>query len=96
MGMKQWMTFGIKTEGADKAAKDIGDVGKAAKGAAKEQEGLNENIETGTSALDGMTGGAIGAFKGVVSGVKKASYNFYGYWCTSANNCIGCLVSNKD
>ena len=72
MGMKQWMTFGIKTEGADKAAKDIGDVGKAAKGAAKEQEGLNENIETGTSALDGMTGGAIGAFKGVVSGVKKA------------------------
>ena len=59
MGMKQWMTFGIKTEGADKAAKDIGDVGKAAKGAAKEQEGLNENIETGTSALDGMTGGAI-------------------------------------
>jgi len=72
MGMKQWMTFGIKTEGADKAAKDIGNVGKAAKGASKEQEGLNENIETGTSALDSMTGGAIGAFRGVVSGVKKA------------------------
>tara|TARA_R110002096_G_scaffold429098_1_gene641595 strand:- start:699 stop:2666 length:1968 start_codon:yes stop_codon:yes gene_type:complete len=72
MGMKQWMTFGIKTEGAEKAAKDIDGVASASKNAEKSQDGLNDSIESGTGALDKMTGGAIGAFKGVVSGVKKA------------------------
>ena len=72
MSMKQWMTFGIKTEGADKAAKDIDKVADASKKAEKSQEGLNDSIESGTGALDNMTGGAITAFSGVVSGVKKA------------------------
>ena len=66
------MTFGIKTEGAEKAAKDIDGVASASKNAEKSQDGLNDSIESGTGALDKMTGGAIGAFKGVVSGVKKA------------------------
>ena len=70
--MKQWMTFGIKTEGAEKAEKDIDGVATASKKAEKSQEGLNDSIESGTSALDKMTGGAITAFKGVASGVKKA------------------------
>jgi hypothetical protein len=72
MSMKQWMTFGIKTEGADKAAKDIDKVADASKKAEESQEGLNDSIESGTGALDNMTGGAITAFSGVVSGVKKA------------------------
>lgn len=72
MSMKQWMTFGIKTEGADKAAKDIDKVANASKKAEKSQEGLNDSIESGTGALDNMTGGALTAFSGVVSGVKKA------------------------
>ena len=66
------MTFGIKTEGADKAKKDIDGVASASKNAEGAQDGLNNSIESGTGALDKMTGGAIGAFKGVVSGVKKA------------------------
>ena len=66
------MTFGIKTEGADKAKKDIDGVASASKKAEGAQDGLNDSIESGTGALDNMTGGAIGAFKGVVSGVKKA------------------------
>jgi len=70
--MKQWMTFGIKTEGAEKAEKDIDGVAAASKKAEESQEGLNDSIESGTGALDKMTGGAIGAFKGVVGGVKKA------------------------
>ena len=70
--MKQWMTFGIKTEGAEKAEKDIDGVAAASKKAEASQEGLNDSIEQGTGALDKMTGGAIGAFKGVVGGVKKA------------------------
>tara|TARA_R110002012_G_scaffold197522_2_gene366091 strand:+ start:15873 stop:17705 length:1833 start_codon:yes stop_codon:yes gene_type:complete len=72
MGMKQWMTFGIKTEGAEKAKTDIDGVATASKNAEESQEGLNDSIEQGTGALDKMSGGAIGAFKGVVSGVKKA------------------------
>ena len=70
--MKQWMTFGIKTEGGEKAKKDIDGVATASKNAEKSQEGLNDSIESGTGALDKMTGGAITAFKGVVGGVKKA------------------------
>tara|TARA_R110000823_G_scaffold30407_4_gene87229 strand:- start:238 stop:2268 length:2031 start_codon:yes stop_codon:yes gene_type:complete len=66
------MTFGIKTEGANKAVSDIDKVSSATKNAEASQDELNSSIETGSSALDGMTGGAIGAFKGVVSGVKKA------------------------
>ena len=72
MGMKQWMTFGIRTEGAKKAEKDIEGVGKAAKEASTETESLNANFEQGTDALDKMTGGAVSAFKGVVGGVKNA------------------------
>lgn len=66
------MTFGIKTEGAEKAKKDIDGVAAASKKAENSQEGLNDSIESGSGALDNMTGGAITAFKGVVSGVKKA------------------------
>ena len=66
------MTFGIKTEGAEKAEKDIDGVAAASKKAEQSQEGLNDSIESGTGALDKMTGGAVSAFKGVVSGVKKA------------------------
>ena len=66
------MTFGIKTEGGEKAKKDIDGVATASKNAEKSQEGLNDSIESGTGALDKMTGGAITAFKGVVGGVKKA------------------------
>ena len=66
------MTFGIKTEGAEKAEKDIDGVASASKKAEASQEGLNDSIEQGTGALDKMTGGAITAFKGVVGGVKKA------------------------
>ena len=66
------MTFGIKTEGAQKAEKDIDGVAAASKKAEESQEGLNDSIESGTGALDKMTGGAVSAFKGVVSGVKKA------------------------
>ena len=66
------MTFGIKTEGADKAKTDIDGVAAATKKAEDSQEGLNDSIESGTGALDNMTGGAIGAFKGIVGGVKKA------------------------
>lgn len=72
MSMKQWMTFGIKTEGADKAAKDIEKVADAAQDASKETENLNESFEDGVGALDRMTGGAITAFKGVRDGVKSA------------------------
>jgi hypothetical protein len=72
MGMKQWMTFGIKTEGAEKAAKDIDNVASSSKKAEQSQEGLNESVEQGTGALNNMTGGAIGAFKGIVGGVKTA------------------------
>ena len=70
--MKQWMTFGIKTEGAKKAEKDIDGVAKSTKKAEASQEGLNDSIEQGSGALNNMTGGAIGAFKGIVGGVKKA------------------------
>jgi len=66
------MTFGIKTEGAQKAEKDIDGVASASKKAEESQEGLNDSIESGTGALDKMTGGALTAFKGVVSGVRKA------------------------
>lgn len=66
------MTFGIKTEGAEKAAKDIDGVASSSKKAEESQEGLNESITDGTGALGGMAGGAITAFKGVVGGVKKA------------------------
>lgn len=66
------MTFGIKTEGAEKAEKDIDGVAAASKKAEESQEGLNDSIESGTGALGGMAGGAITAFKGVVGGVKKA------------------------
>ena len=66
------MTFGIKTEGADKAKKDIDGVAASSKKAEASQEGLNDSIESGSGALDKMTGGAVTAFRGVVSGVKKA------------------------
>ena len=66
------MTFGIKTEGAEKAKKDIDGVATASKKAENSQEGLNDSIESGSGALDNMTGGAVTAFRGVVSGVKKA------------------------
>lgn len=72
MSMKQWMTFGIKTEGADKAAKDIEKVGGAAQDASKETEGLNNSFSEGGNALDRMTGGAITAFKGIGTGIKGA------------------------
>ena len=70
--MKQWMTFGIRTEGAKKAEKDIDEVAEAATRASASTEGLNENFSQGTAALDKMTGGAVSAFKGVVGGVKNA------------------------
>lgn len=70
--MKQTMIFGIKTEGAKKAQKDIDGVAKASKNAEDSQEGLNDSIDSGTGALNNMTGGAITAFAGVASGVKKA------------------------
>ena len=72
MSMKQWMTFGIKTEGADKAAKDIEKVGGAAQDASKETEGLNDSFSQGSNALDRMTGGAITAFKSIGTGIKSA------------------------
>tara|TARA_R110002050_G_scaffold39563_2_gene96742 strand:+ start:2692 stop:4713 length:2022 start_codon:yes stop_codon:yes gene_type:complete len=70
--MKQTMIFGIKTEGAKKAQKDIDGVAKSSKKAEDSQEGLNDSIDSGTGALNNMTGGAITAFAGVASGVKKA------------------------
>ena len=70
--MKQTMIFGIKTEGAKKAQKDIDGVAASSKKAEASQEGLNDSIESGTGALNNMTGGAITAFAGVASGVKKA------------------------
>ena len=66
------MTFGIKTEGADKAKTDIDGVAAATKNAEDSQEGLNDSIDSGAGALDNMTGGAIMMFKGVIGGVKKA------------------------
>ena len=70
--MKQTMIFGIKTEGAKKAQKDIDGVAASSKKAEDSQEGLNDSIDSGTGALNNMTGGAITAFAGVASGVKKA------------------------
>ena len=69
---KQWMIFGIKTEGADKAAKDIEKVGGAAENASKETEGLNNSFSEGGNALDRMTGGAVTAFKSIGTGIKGA------------------------
>ena len=55
MSLKQWMIFGIKTEGADKADKDIEGIGKAAKSSSKNVDGLNKELdETGAKA------GAVG------------------------------------
>ena len=70
--MKQTMTFGIKTEGAQKAAKDIDGVATASKKLEVSQEGFNDSVETGFGAVDKMTGGVATAFKGVAGGVKKA------------------------
>ena len=68
---KKWMTFGVKTTGTDKAAKEVAEIGKAADKSAGEVEGLNETMEGGVGVLDGMTGGAASAFKGIVSGAKN-------------------------
>ena len=54
---KKWMTFGVKTTGTDKAAKEVAEIGKAADKSAGEVEGLNETMEGGVGVLDGMTGG---------------------------------------
>ena len=70
--MKKEMIFGIKTEGADKAAKDVKAVGDATKATTKDTQNLNDSYAQGGAALDRMTGGAVTAFKGVVSGAKKA------------------------
>ncbi len=70
--MKQTMTFGIKTEGAQKAAKDIDGVATASKKLEVSQEAFNDSVETGFGAVDKMTGGVATAFKGVAGGVKKA------------------------
>jgi len=70
--MKQTMTFGIKTEGAQKAAKDIDGVAIASKKLEVSQEAFNDSVETGFGAVDKMTGGVATAFRGVAGGVKKA------------------------
>ena len=70
--MKQTMTFGIKTEGAQKAAKDIDGVATASKKLEVSQEAFNDSVETGFGAVDKMTGGVATAFRGVAGGVKKA------------------------
>ena len=86
------MTFGIKTEGADKAKKDIDGVASASKKAEASQDGLNDTIEQGTGALDKMTGGAITAFRGVASGVKKAIFGLKGFRSIVMATGIGALV----
>lgn len=65
MGMKQWMTFGIKTEGTEKAAKDINKVAGAT-------DEVGDSAAVGSAQLDKMSGGAITAFSGIVAGAKKS------------------------
>jgi hypothetical protein len=66
------MTFGIKTEGADKAAKDIEKVSGATKEADDNQKELNSNVGLGTDAMNTFGGGAVTAMSGMVAGARKA------------------------
>ena len=64
--MKKEMIFGIKTEGADKAAKDVKAVGDATKATTKDTQNLNDSYAQGGAALDRMTGGAVTAFLSLI------------------------------
>ena len=70
--MKQWMTFGIKTEGADKAVKDIDNISSATIEADDNQKELNSNVGVGTEAMSAFGGGAVAAMSGMVTGARKA------------------------
>ena len=73
MSKKQTMIFGVKTEGADVAAKEVSNVGKAAGESSKEVGGLNKSLESaGDSAGDVGSKGKRGMgmlSKGLKSGV---------------------------
>lgn len=79
MSAKQWMTFGVKVEGADKAAKDVDKVGKSFDKTAKASKKTGEATKEATTEMKGaglagnsLTAGLVTGFNGAVGGIKKA------------------------
>ena len=98
---KQWMIFGIKTEGADKASKDVASVGSAADSSAKEVEKLNDSLdETGDKGEDAGKKGNKGmslfsrGLKGSVGGLKLLKTAIIATGVGALVSLIGSLIAN--
>jgi len=83
--MAEKIEVGITIKGADAATKEVNKVDSATKG-------LGGNIDMATGALDKMTGGAVSAFKGIISGVKKAVIGMKTLKTAIISTGIGALV----
>lgn len=69
---KQWLTWGVKMEGADKAASEVKKIENATKDTSEEMDGLKESSDGAFGMIDNMTGGMVSGFAGGVKGIKNA------------------------
>ena len=79
MSSKQWMTFGVKVEGADKASKDVDKVGKSFDKTAQASKKTGEETKKASTEMKGaglagnsLTAGLVAGFRGAVGGIKTA------------------------
>ena len=79
MSSKQWMTFGVKVEGADKASKDVDKVGKSFDKTAKASKKTGEETKKASTEMKGaglagnsLTAGLVAGFRGAVGGIRTA------------------------
>ena len=61
--MATQINVGVNVKGTAKAEKDLKKIDNAA-------EGIGDSADFATGALDNMSGGAVSAFKGIVSGAR--------------------------
>ena len=101
MSKKQTMIFGVKTEGADVAAKEVSNVGKAAGESSKEVGDLNKSLESaGDSAGDVGSKGKRGmgmlskGLKTGVGGLKTLKTALISTGIGALVVAVGALVTN--
>lgn len=83
--MAEKIEVGIVIKGTDKVATDLTKVDKASKE-------LGGNLDMATGALDKMSGGAVGAFKGIGKGIKTGIMGLKSFKVALASTGIGLLV----
>ena len=89
---KQWMIFGIKTEGAEKAEKDIDELGKSAEKSGDKVKDLNDDLDdTGKKSKKvGKEGGK--GFGALSKGLKLGATGFKALGTAIAATGVGLLV----